>query len=218
MELLENQNLDSNDFVLSIIIFLGFLVLLIKKIDPNQFNFLKNPFVIKLYYQRYLIDRNFKIFDKFYLLIYFYILISISLFLSFFGKYFLYIPITIFNFLKVSSLLAIFLFIRSLMHVTILRIIKNGSILKKYWFHSLIFNTHSTFFWIIITTTLEINGFLTLSSFKYALVTFISSSIYFNLYSLIKIAKYSTKNFIYLFYYICASKLLPWVFLANYYL
>ena len=218
MELLENQNLDSNDFVLSIIIFLGFLVLLIKKIDPNQFNFLKNPFVIKLYYQRYIIDRNFKIFDKFYLLIYFYILISISLFLSFFGKYFLYIPITIFNFLKVSSLLAIFLFIRSLIHVTILRIIKNGSILKKYWFHSLIFNTYSTFFWIIITTTLELNGFLTLSSLKYTIVAIISSSIYFNLYSLIKMSKYSTKNFIYLFYYICASKLLPWVFLANYYL
>ena len=218
MELLENQNLDSNDFVLSIIIFLGFLVLLIKKIDRNQFNFLKNPFVIKLYYQRYLIDRNFKIFDKFYLLIYFYILISISLFLSFFGKYFLYIPITIFNFLKVSSLLAIFLFIRSLMHVTILRIIKNGSILKKYWFHSLIFNTYSTFFWIIITTTLELNGFLTLSSLKYTIVAIISSSIYFNLYSLIKMSKYSTKNFIYLFYYICASKLLPWVLLASYYL
>ena len=137
---------------------------------------------------------------------------------SFFGKYFLYIPITIFNFLKVSSLLAIFLFIRSLMHVTILRIIKNGSILKKYWFHSFIFNTYSTFFWIIITTTLELNGFLTLSSLKYTIVAIISSSIYFNLYSLIKMSKYSTKNFIYLFYYICASKLLPWVLLASYYL
>ena len=218
MELLENQNLNSNNLILSVIIFLGFLVFLIKKIDPNQFDFLKNPFKTKLYYQRYLIDRNFKIFDKFYLLIYSYILISISLFLSFFGKYFLDIPITIFNFLKISILLAIFMLLRSLNYIIILRIIKNWIILQQYWFHSLIFNFQSIFFLIVITTTLELNGFLTLKSFKYILVTFISLSIYFNLNALVKILKDSTKNFIYLFYYICASKILPWVLLANYYL
>lgn len=218
MELLENQNLNSNNLILSVIIFLGFLVFLIKKIDPNQFDFLKNPFKIKLYYQRYLIDRNFKIFDKFYLLIYSYILISISLFLSFFGKYFLDIPITIFNFLKISILLAIFMLLRSLNYIIILRIIKNWIIFQQYWFRSLIFNFQSIFFLIVITTTLELNGFLTLKSFKYILVTFISLSIYFNLNALVKILKDSTKNFIYLFYYICASKILPWVLLANYYL
>ena len=218
MELLENQNLNSNNLILSVIIFLGFLVFLIKKVDTNQFDFLKNPFKTKLYYQRYLIDRNFKIFDKFYLLIYSYILISISLFLSFFGKYFLDIPITIFNFLKISILLAIFLLLRSLNYIIILRIIKNWIILQQYWFYSLIFNFQSIFFLIVITTTLELNGFLTLKSFKYILVTFISLSIYFNLNALVKMLKDSTKNFIYLFYYICASKILPWVLLANYYL
>ena len=218
MELLENQNLNSNNLILSVIIFLGFLVFLIKKVDTNQFDFLKNPFKIKLYYQRYLIDRNFKIFDKFYLLIYSYILISISLFLSFFGKYFLDIPITIFNFLKISILLAIFMLLRSLNYIIILRIIKNWIILQQYWFYSLIFNFQSIFFLIVITTTLELNGFLTLKSFKYILVTFISLSIYFNLNALVKMLKDSTKNFIYLFYYICASKILPWVLLANYYL
>ena len=218
MELLENQNLNSNNLILSVIIFLGFLVFLIKKVDTNQFDFLKNPFKIKLYYQRYLIDRNFKIFDKFYLLIYSYILISISLFLSFFGKYFLDIPITIFNFLKISILLAIFMLLRSLNYIIILRIIKNWIIFQKYWFRSLIFNFQSIFFLIITTTTLELNGFLTLKYFKYILVTFISLSIYFNLNTLVKMLKDSTKNFIYLFYYICASKILPWVLLANYYL
>ncbi len=218
MELLENQNLNSNNLILSVIIFLGFLVFLIKKVDTNQFDFLKNPFKTKLYYQRYLIDRNFKIFDKFYLLIYSYILISISLFLSFFGKYFLDIPITIFNFLKISILLAIFMLLRSLNYIIILRIIKNWIILQQYWFYSLIFNFQSIFFLIVITTTLELNGFLTLKSFKYILVTFISLSIYFNLNALVKMLKDSTKNFIYLFYYICASKILPWVLLANYYL
>ena len=218
MELLENQNLNSNNLILSVIIFLGFLVFLIKKVDPNQFDFLKNPFKTKLYYQRYLIDRNFKIFDKFYLLIYSYILISISLFLSFFGKYFLDIPITIFNFLKISILLAIFMLLRSLNYIIILRIIKNWIILQQYWFYSLIFNFQSIFFLIITTTTLELNGFLTLKYFKYILVTFISLSIYFNLNTLVKMLKDSTKNFIYLFYYICASKILPWVLLANYYL
>lgn len=218
MELLENQNLNSNNLILYVIIFLGFLVFLIKKVDTNQFDFLKNPFKIKLYYQRYLIDRNFKIFNKFYLLIYSYILISISLFLSFFGKYFLDIPITIFNFLKISILLAIFMLLRSLNYIIILRIIKNWIILQQYWFYSLIFNFQSIFFLIVITTTLELNGFLTLKSFKYILVTFISLSIYFNLNALVKMLKDSTKNFIYLFYYICASKILPWVLLANYYL
>tara|TARA_Y100000741_G_scaffold362713_1_gene349065 strand:+ start:390 stop:1046 length:657 start_codon:yes stop_codon:yes gene_type:complete len=218
VELLENQNLNSNNLILSVIIFLGFLVFLIKKVDTNQFDFLKNPFKTKLYYQRYLIDRNFKIFDKFYLLIYSYILISISLFLSFFGKYFLDIPITIFNFLKISILLAIFMLLRSLNYIIILRIIKNWIILQQYWFYSLIFNFQSIFFLIVITTTLELNGFLTLKSFKYILVTFISLSIYFNLNALVKMLKDSTKNFIYLFYYICASKILPWVLLANYYL
>lgn len=218
MELLENQNLNSNNLILYVIIFLGFLVFLIKKVDTNQFDFLKNPFKTKLYYQRYLIDRNFKIFDKFYLLIYSYILISISLFLSFFGKYFLDIPITIFNFLKISILLAIFMLLRSLNYIIILRIIKNWIILQQYWFYSLIFNFQSIFFLIVITTTLELNGFLTLKSFKYILVTFISLSIYFNLNALVKMLKDSTKNFIYLFYYICASKILPWVLLANYYL
>ena len=145
-------------------------------------------------------------------------MISISLFLSFFGKYFLDIPITIFNFLKISILLAIFMLLRSLNYIIILRIIKNWIILQQYWFHSLIFNFQSIFFLIVITTTLELNGFLTLKSFKYILVTFISLSIYFNLNALVKILKDSTKNFIYLFYYICASKILPWVLLANYYL
>lgn len=216
MELLENQNLDSNDLVLSIIIVLGFLVFLIKKIDPNQFYFLKNPFKIKLYYQRYFIDKSFKIFDKFYLLIYSYILVSISLFLSFFGKYFLDIPITIYNFLKVFSLLTIFLFLRSLAYIIILQIIKNRDILQRYWFHFLIFNIQSIFFLIIITTTLELDGFLTLKSFKYILIAFISLSVYFYLYTFIKTLKDSTKNFFYLFYYICAAKILPWVLLANY--
>jgi len=216
VELLENQNLDSNDLVLSIIIVLGFLVFLIKKIDPNQFYFLKNPFKIKLYYQRYFIDKSFKIFDKFYLLIYSYILVSISLFLSFFGKYFLDIPITIYNFLKVFSLLTIFLFLRSLAYIIILQIIKNRDILQRYWFHFLIFNIQSIFFLIIITTTLELDGFLTLKSFKYILIAFISLSVYFYLYTFIKTLKDSTKNFFYLFYYICAAKILPWVLLANY--
>ena len=216
MELLENQNLDSNDLVLSIIIVLGFLVFLIKKIDPNQFYFLKNPFKIKLYYQRYFIDKSFKIFDKFYLLIYSYILVSISLFLSFFGKYFLDIPITIYNFLKVFSLLTIFLFLRSLAYIIILQIIKNRDILQRYWFHFLIFNIQSIFFLIIITTTLELDGFLTLKSFKYILIAFISLSVYFYLYTFVKTLKDSTKNFFYLFYYICAAKILPWVLLANY--
>ena len=216
MELLENQNLDSNDLVLSIIIVLGFLVFLIKKIDPNQFYFLKNPFKIKLYYQRYFIDKSFKIFDKFYLLIYSYILVSISLFLSFFGKYFLDIPITIYNFLKVFSLLTIFLFLRSLAYIIILQIIKNRDILQRYWFHFLIFNIQSIFFLIIITTTLELDGFLTLKSFKYILIAFISLSVYFYLYTFIKTLKDSPKNFFYLFYYICAAKILPWVLLANY--
>ncbi len=216
MELLENQNLDSNDLVLSIIIVIGFLVFLIKKIDPNQFYFLKNPFKIKLYYQRYFIDKSFKIFDKFYLLIYSYILVSISLFLSFFGKYFLDIPITIYNFLKVFSLLTIFLFLRSLAYIISLQIIKNRDILQRYWFHFLIFNIQSIFFLIIITTTLELDGFLTLKSFKYILIAFISLSVYFYLYTFIKTLKDSTKNFFYLFYYICAAKILPWVLLANY--
>tara|TARA_B100001057_G_scaffold81606_1_gene77093 strand:+ start:1044 stop:1700 length:657 start_codon:yes stop_codon:yes gene_type:complete len=216
VELLENQNLDSNDLVLSIIIVLGFLVFLIKKIDPNQFYFLKNPFKIKLYYQRYFIDKSFKIFDKFYLLIYSYILVSISLFLSFFGKYFLDIPITIYNFLKVFSLLTIFLFLRSLAYIIILQIIKNRDILQRYWFHFLIFNIQSIFFLIIITTTLELDGFLTLKSFKYILIAFISLSVYFYLYTFVKTLKDSTKNFFYLFYYICAAKILPWVLLANY--
>ena len=216
MELLENQNLDSNDLVLSIIIVLGFLVFLIKKIDPNQFYFLKNPFKIKLYYQRYFIDKSFKIFDKFYLLIYSYILVSISLFLSFFGKYFLDIPITIYNFLKVFSLLTIFLFLRSLAYIISLQIIKNRDILQRYWFHFLIFNIQSIFFLIIITTTLELDGFLTLKSFKYILIAFISLSVYFYLYTFVKTLKDSTKNFFYLFYYICAAKILPWVLLANY--
>jgi len=108
--------------------------------------------------------------------------------------------------------------LRSLNYIIILRIIKNWIILQQYWFHSLIFNFQSIFFLIVITTTLELNGFLTLKSFKYILVTFISLSIYFNLNALVKILKDSTKNFIYLFYYICASKILPWVLLANYYL
>lgn len=218
MGLSESQNLISNDLILLILIFLGFLTLLMKKIDPIQFNFLKNPFKHKLYYQRYLIDRNFKIFDKFYLLNYLWILTSISLFFCFCKKYIFFKPFLIYDYLGILSFLAIFMFLRKIINYLIIKINNNGTILKKFWFQSTIFLSYVSFFLVVITTSLELNNLLTIKTFKYILIASFSSLIYFNLHVIISAIKYSTKNFIYLFYYICALKLLPWVLLANLYL
>ena len=217
MVLSESLNLSSNDWILLILIFLGFLTLLMKKIDPIQFDFLKNPFKHKLYYQRYLIDRNFKVFDKFYLINYLWILISISLFFCFCKKYLLFEPFLIYDFIGILCFLAFFMFIRKIVNYLIMKI-NNGTILKKYWFQSTIFLSYMNFFLIVITTSLELNNLLSIKTFKYILIASFSSLIYFNLYVIISEIKNSTKNFIYLFYYICALKLLPWVLLANFYL
>ena len=218
MVLSESLNLSSNDWILLILIFLGFLTLLMKKIDPIQFDFLKNPFKHKLYYQRYLIDRNFKIFDKFYLINYLWILTSISLFFCFCKKYLLSKPFQIYDYIGILCFLAVFMFIRKIVNYLIMKINNNGTILKKYWFQSTIFLSYMNFFLVVITSSLELNNILTLKTFKYILITSFSSLIYFNLYVITSEIKNSTKNFIYLFYYICALKLLPWVLLANFYL
>ncbi len=218
MLLSESLNLSSNDWVLLILIFLGFLTLLMKKVDPIQFDFLKNPFKHKLYYQRYLIDRNFKIFDKFYLINYLWILMSISLFFCFCKKYLFLKPFLIYDYISILYFLSVFMFFRKIVNYLIIKINKNITILKKYWFQSTIFLSYMNFFLIIITTSLELNNILTLKNFKFILIASFSSLIYFNLYFIIGVIKNSTKNFIYLFYYICALKLLPWVLLANFYL
>jgi len=217
VELLKNQILIADDWVLLSIILIGYLILFTKIIDPIQFNFFVDPFRHNLYLQRYLIDRNFKVFDKFYLTANFSILVSISLFISIWKKYTFNEPFLFMDFFRILSFLSIFGLIRNIANFFLLKVVNMRKILNKYWFKSVIFNGYSSVFFIIIITTLELNNLHKYGTIKYLFICFLATLIFFNSFSLYELIKDSIKNFIYLFSYICAFKILPWVLVTNYF-
>ena len=203
------------DWILILFIFYSILLLVLKFIDPIQFRLIIVSRSFKQYVQRYSIDKKFDVFKPFYLIIFFNIIISVSFIVAIYNNKIPNTLISLEQYFKTFVSIIIFLILRFFLINFLnkkLNIINNINI---YFFKILIFYGLISFILMVICSCLYITNSINsiiLNGIIISLITIISL-FHFFIYKENIEGDYT--NVLYLFYYLCAFKIAPWLWIAN---
>ena len=203
------------DWILILFIFYSILLLGLKFFDPIQFRIIIISRSFKQYVQRYSIDKKFDVFRPFYLIIFFNIIISFSFIVTIYNNKIPNTLISLEQYLKTFVIIITFLILRfSLIYFLNkkLNIINNINI---YFFKILIFYGLISFILMVICSCLYITNSINsiiLNGIIISLITIISL---FHFFIYKENIKGNYTNVLYLFYYLCAFKIAPWLWIAN---
>lgn len=203
------------DWILILFIFYSILILSLKFIDPIQFRLIVISRSFKQYVQRYSIDKKFNVFKPFYLIIFFNIIMSFSFIVTIYNNKIPNTLISLEQYFKTFITIITFLIIRFFLINFLnkkLNIINN---LNIYFFKILIFYALISFILMVICSCLYITNSINsiiLNGIIISLITIISL---FHLFIYKQNIEGDHTNVLYLFYYLCAFKIAPWLWIAN---
>lgn len=215
MEFWTERMLNSNNWILGLFLFYLCIILILKLFDPIQFKFFQDFTKYNRYIQRYCIDRNFEIFNIFYLLIIVLISSSLSLLVLFFVHTLNKIGLTLNNYMIIFIISNIFILTRFLIMNIIDKNLGGVHQLKLYYFKNIIFYGYIMIFVMVLLCVLYLNHMISNSLIKLLVLIL---SIIFSFYHFLIFKNYidkNPKNFLYLIYYICAFKISPWLWLST---
>jgi len=211
MEFWLERSLDNQNWVqILFLLYLG-IILVLKLIDPIQFNFFVRFFKFKQYIRRYCVDRNFEVFNLFYILIFFLISVSLSFLIILYENVYFDKTISLNRYLKIVIFLKIFIVIRFLINRLINKYFKLFPTIKLYYFKIIIFYGYIFILTMGILSLLYLQNNFSLIIMKLliGILAIIFTSYHFFIFK--EIIKSNLKNFLYLFYYLCAFKIAPWL-------
>ena len=215
MEFWIDRILHNNSWFRILFLFYASLILILKLLDPIQFKFFIRPLNFKQYKRRYCIDRNFEVFNLFYLVLIFLISNSVSFIIIISNNLFFNIDIRFKNYLFILFLINGFLLIRSLLTNFINKSLNIFPDLKLYTFTTIIFYGYLLIGSMILMMITYLQGLHTIIFIKLSITFLCAFFLIYNIHFFKEHLKNSSKNILYLFYYLCAFKIAPWLWLSK---
>ena len=215
MELWIERVLQDNNWIQSLFFLFLVIILILKLFDPIQFNFFIKFLNHKQYLRRYCTDRNFDLFNLFYILINslttvsfsFLILVCDNVFFN--GNYsfnrYLYI-LVLFNVFIVARF-----FLTNFINIS-LNIFPD---IKIYYFKNIIFYGYISVILMGLISVIFLQNMIS-SGFIKLLLLFLCLIFSFHQINFFKdYINNRLKNIPYLFYYLCAFKIAPWLWFSK---
>lgn len=196
-------------------IFYAILILILKLLDPIQFDFFIRPLSFNQYKRRYAVDRNFEVFNLFYLVLIFIISNSLSFIIIISNNLFFNIDIRFENYLFILFLIYGFLLTRLLLTNFINKSLNIFPDLKLYTFTTIIYYGYLLIGHMILMIIIYLQDFYTIIFMKLSIIFLCMFFLISNIHFFREYIKNSSKNILYLFYYLCAFKIAPWLWLSK---
>ena len=208
--ILLNQN-----WILILFFLYSTLILFLKIIDPVQFRFLVRVLKYKEYERRYLLDKNFNVLKLFYILLIILISISFSFLILICENIFFNQELSFYVYLKNILVFKIFIIFRFLFLKILNKNLKLFQPLSSHNFKFVIFYFYIFFLIMCFLSISYIQNLISSDTMKILITSlFVCFSIY-HLFIYKDEIKYSSRKTLYLFYYICAFKIAPWLWLSK---
>ncbi len=211
MEFWLERSLDTQGWVqILFLLYLG-IILVLKLIDPVQFNSFVRIFKFKEYKRRYSININFKVFKLFYILIFFLISVSLSFLIILYENKSFDKAISLNRYLKILVFLKTFIVLRFLIINSIIKNLKLFPMIKPYYFKILIFYGYIFILTMGVLSVFYLQNNLSLVTINLLIGCLALIFTSYHIFVFKEFIKFYSKNFLYLFYYLCAFKIAPWL-------
>ena len=215
MEFWIERSLVNQNWVLILFLLFACIILILKKIDPIQFNFFIKLGKFKEYERRYAVDRSFEVLNMFYILIFLLISLSFSFLIILYEFVFFRQEIKILRYLQIILSFKIFIFMRFLIIYFLNNNLKIFSVFKLSYFKLIIYNCYCFILVMICLSFLYVQNELSTTIMQLIIFTLLISSSIFHLLIFKETIRFNIKNSLYLFYYLCAFKIAPWLWLSK---
>lgn len=215
MEFWIDKITQNNSWFRMLFLFYAILILILKLLDPIQFNFFIRPLSFNQYKRRYCIDRKFEVFNLFYLVLIFLISNSLSFIIIISNNLFFNIDIRFENYLFILFLIYGFLLTRLLLTNFINKSLNIFPDLKLYTFTTIIYYGYLLIGHMILMIIIYLQDFYTIVFMKFSIIFLFVFFLISNIHFFKEYIKNSSKNILYLFYYLCAFKIAPWLWLSE---
>lgn len=215
MEFWIDKIIQNNSWFRMLFLFYAILILILKLLDPIQFNFFIRPLSFNQYKRRYCIDRKFEVFNLFYLVLIFLISNSLSFIIIISNNLFFNIDIRFENYLFILFLIYGFLLTRLLLTNFINKNLNIFPDLKLYTFTTIIYYGYLLIGHMILMIIIYLQDFYTIVFMKFSIIFLFVFFLISNIHFFKEYIKNSSKNILYLFYYLCAFKIAPWLWLSK---
>ena len=215
MELWIERVLQSNNWIPSLFFLFLSLILILKLLDTKQFNFFINFLNHKQHLRRYCIDRNFNIFNLFYFLIFILITISISFLILICDNIFFNGNYSLNRYLNILTLFNGFVIARFLFTNLINLYLNIFPDIKIYYFMNIVFYGYINIILMSLISVIFLQNMIS-SGFIKLLLLFLCLIFSFYQFNFFRhYVKARPKSIPYLFYYICAFKIAPWLWFSK---
>ena len=215
MEFWIDKIIQNNSWFRMLFLFYAILILILKLLDPIQFNFFIRPLSFNQYKRRYCIDRKFEVFNLFYLVLIFLISNSLSFIIIISNNLFFNIDIRFENYLFILFLIYGFLLTRLLLTNFINKSLNIFPDLELYTFTTIIYYGYLLIGHMILMIIIYLQDFYTIVFMKFSIIFLFVFFLISNIHFFKEYIKNSSKNILYLFYYLCAFKIAPWLWLSK---
>jgi len=215
MEFWLERSLDNQNWVKILFLLYLSIILVLKLIDPIQFNFFIRFFKFKQYIRRYCINKNFKVFNLFYVLIFFLISATLSFLVILYENVYFDKAISLNRYVKIIFFFKTFIVIRFLIIQLINKNLKLFPTIKLYYFKIIFFYGYVFIITMGGLSVLYLQNNLSLINMKLLIVILALIFTSYHLFIFKEFIKSNSKNFLYLFYYICAFKIAPWLWFSK---
>lgn len=215
MEFWIDKIIQNNSWFRMLFLFYAILILILKLLDPIQFKFFIRPLNFNQYKRRYCIDRNFEVFNLFYLVLIFLISNSLSFIIIISNNLFFNIDIRFENYLFILFLIYGFLLTRLLLTNFINKSLNIFPDLELYTFTTIIYYGYLLIGHMILMIIIYLQDFYTIVFMKFSIIFLFVFFLISNIHFFKEYIKNSSKNILYLFYYLCAFKIAPWLWLSK---
>ena len=215
MEFWIERILHSNNWVQILFFLFLSIILTLKLIDPIQFSFFIKFLNFKQYIRRYSIDRDFNFFNLFYILILVLISTSLSFLILVCNNLFFNINLSLNEYLQTLALITMFIAARFFFTNFINTTLKIFPDLKAYYFKNIIFYGYILIAAMGLVSVLYLQDLIAIIFMKLLLIILVLIFSFHHLVIFKDYIKANPKNFLYLFYYICAFKIAPWLWMSK---